>query len=232
MLVCSTSAGRPLRLRTGPATLEVERRIVDPRGRERVDRQTSSFETASELELPAEGTVEIALAELDNAFPQGALAERRRWRIRMRSGEIEDGGTSYPAMSVRVRAASEERLAPVLLESDVEPASPADLAQRAAEGDMLESEALGLAVLIPGDQREQALDLLALVVEDLPLSAVARLAPALRWLAPDADAGSDPTLWRGWLRVYREQGGTRATQAGTRRESASDDLDDRLDLPR
>ena len=73
---------------------------------------------------------------------------------------------------------------------------------------------------------------LALVVEDLPLSAVARLAPALRWLAPDADAGSDPTLWRGWLRVYREQGGTRATQAGTRRESASDDLDDRLDLPR
>jgi len=222
VLVAHTTAGRPLELRTGPATLEVERTTVDAAGRERVDRQTRSFDTVSELLIPGEGACETELDRVAESFPPGALAQRWRWRLRVRAGEIVDAGRSYPAMRVRVTPAEVSLVTPSLKDGAV---APEELATEMAAGRLELRAALELAVRVPAEQREQALDAAAAVIEDLPLPAVARLAPALRWLAPDVDAGSDPVAWKAWLR-------TRGTGSARDDRSRSSDDRARLVLPR
>jgi hypothetical protein len=204
VLVAQTGAERPLDLNTGPATLEVERTTVDGAGRERVDRQTRSFAMVSELALPAQGVREVELDRVEEAFPPGALAQRWRWRLKMRAGEIEDAGRSYPAMRVRVTPVETSRIAPGLRRQTV---TPEELAAEMAGGRLELQAALELAVCVRSEERQNALDAISEVVEDLPLPAVARLAPALRWLAPDADAGGDPVAWKAWLRRRPSQGG-------------------------
>ncbi len=190
---------RALDVALGPCTLRVTQVSVDSVGDE-----TKSFETmpveAQIRVLLKEGTpVRIPLAQMPFNARKGALASRATFELEARAGAITVDSRELPAMRWRIDSGEVVLLASDLSALDL--AASGALAEHVAQGKADARAALSIAVRLPRSERAAALDALARAVETIPEPALAALAPALRWLAPEPNLGRDPDSWRAFLRA-------------------------------
>lgn len=210
-------AATPLRLSLPPADLKRMRVAMDAHGMEGIEYESRACTALGALEVPAGGERELELFSYE--LPIGrALAVRETWALATRSGEIEGGGTSYPAARVAVSGCERERLSPFVEARTLEARALADflVASEPPPARALLEVAMG----IPIERRPAALDALTPVVMRLSQEDPERVKaaePALRWLTGERDLGADPASWARWLRVRQE----RAREA----EQAADGLD-------
>jgi len=201
LLAARSTATREVCLRLAPADLKRLRATMDARGVEGLEYGSQVTTVLGDLCLVP--TIERRIELLRYDLPLGrALGARERWRLETRSGEIACDGEVYPAGSVRVEGCERERISPLL------PAGSAAPEELAARLEALETpRPLGLlevALRIPVEDREEALDALAPVVERLARSQPERIElaePALRWLTQNRELGPDPQGWARYLEL-------------------------------
>lgn len=216
VLSATSRSARGFTLRPGPATLVITRTAVDARGNERSNVEITSCGDIPRLELTRGATLETELATLDLPFSDAALAVRMRVELEFRSGTFVRDGEDLPAQRLRV-AAGEATARTAALEA-AGPVEPGALAALASPGKFSATSALEIAVRVPPEARERALDALWPLVGTLPEVEVKRLVPALRWLALTSEPGGGAEAWRAYLRNRSV-----ARAPGPKRE--------RLDLP-
>lgn len=196
-------------LRLPPGSLQRLVVGIDAEGNDRREVTTSYVDAIPRLPIPPATPVRVPLESYELPLA-GRLAVRERWAYELRSGEILVGETVLPAQAPEVAPAQRIRLAPFLPVAPVEPAELVDYIQR---------EVVNLpplverAVRIDPARRGEALDLLAPLVQELARTdpeRLARVAPALRWLARTGRPGADPEAWVEWfaLRAARGEPGT------------------------
>jgi hypothetical protein len=204
VLVLRSDSPRALRLTTGPATLSVERVAIDADGREQHGYESAVLPGLERLLLEPGAERELELAR--SAAPVPELAARVRWRLSLRAGSVETGGRTLPAQDIPVRDLERTCLAPELAGA---PVGADELATALALRGLEPRTLLELAVRVPPEEREHALERAAAVALGLPVPRLERALPALGWLALGgpgrAPGGGDVREWRAWLRE-RERG--------------------------
>lgn len=221
LLRARTSRATRVELRPGPALLRTHRILLLPDGRETRTVLTQGVENLASISLDAGGWLEVPVASFSSTIPGNALAARTSWSLSFRAGEILEEGVSSPAMTVPVLSVERVDLAYFLPTRPVEPLELASFVQR---NDVSLPPILERTVRVLPERREEALNLLAPLVEAWTPEQIERLVPSLRWLSRVNFPGRDPLLWREWLR----------NRTLVREELALEGLGPRgaLDLPR
>ncbi|MBL8863363.1 MAG: hypothetical protein JNK02_15315 [Planctomycetes bacterium] len=179
----------------GAATLELAAVTLDARGHHRRAGETRALEAPARIEVPAQGPAEADLALVPLELPDGALALRLTARVLLRSGSVVEQGRALPARPVAAAAGELVLLEGRLLA--LGPAARGDLAAAALQPASRPEDLLALALRVRREDRDAVLDAVAGL--DLDRGRIERLAPALRWLAPEAGGGSDVAQWDEWL---------------------------------
>jgi len=212
LLRARTSRATRVELRPGPALLRIHRILLLPDGREARSVLTQGVGNMLSLALDSEGWLEVPLASFSSTIPGNALAARTSWSLSLRAGEILEEGASFPAMDVAVLPVERVDLAYFLPTAPVDPEELSSYVQRA---EVSLAPILERTVRVLPERREEALDLLAPLVEAWTAEQIERVVPTLRWLSRVNFPGLDPLLWREWLRnrtrvrldLAREQAG-------------------------
>ena len=116
----------------------------------------------------------------------------------MRSGVVVEGEQSFPAMWVEVEPLERTVVARFFPTNPVE---PAELVRYVQLEDAALAPIMERAVRIPPERSEETLDLLLPVAERSTVEELARMVPAIRWLARTTIPASDPLAWKEWLRA-------------------------------
>ncbi len=182
-------------LEPGPVTLALTAISMDARGNQSQGSEARSFEALSRIAVPAEGVGGVDLAQIPLELPSGALALRLSAEVRLRSGTVREAGRILPAQRVPVEHGELVLLAGRLLARGA--AAPEDLAELAASPLASKRDLLDTALRVRRADRDAVLDSLCAFTGDA--ARVERLAPALRWLVPDAQGGADASTWSRWL---------------------------------
>ncbi len=181
-------------LEPGPATLSLTAITVDALGNSSHGSEARSFGALARLDVPAEGAVGVDLAQVPLELPAGALALRLTADVRLTPGTVRQTERAARALTP-VEHGELVLLAGRLLAQG--PAAADELARRAEDPDSRASELLDVALRVRREDRQRVLDGLCAFAADP--ARVERLAPALRWLAPDVQGGADPSGWSQWL---------------------------------
>ena len=197
LLRARTSRATQVELRPGPALLRTHRILLLPDGRETRTVLTQGVGNLASLSLDSDGWLEVPLASFSSTIPGNALAARTSWSLGFRSGEILEEGVSSPAMNVPVLPVERVDLAYFLPTAPIEPMELASYVQRA---DVSLPPILERTVRVLPERREEALNLIAPLVEGWTAEQIERVVPSLRWLSRVDFPGRDPLLWREWLR--------------------------------
>lgn len=180
----------------GPATLRTRARSIDARGNVSSSFDTRAFDELRELDVDSLGT-KVVLAELPITLPRGALALEIACDVDLLSGAIVVEGRRLPARNLAVRPGTAVLFDAALAQV---PRSSAEEIVDAAFDVAGARSPVELALRLDPKERSTALDLLAGRHAEISEPALARLAPALVWLAPDTHCGRDATAWRAYLR--------------------------------
>ena len=219
-LLARQDTGGPLELRLPPAKLRHVRTGVDPDGFEQTEVETRLVHELDGLTLPPGLSLRIPLTEY--TVPMGrCMARRDRWLLDVLSGDVVDATGLCPASDVRVVPCERTFLASFLSATPVEPAALVEYLQR---DELYLPPLLERTVRIAPGRRAEALDALLPVLRD-PRNAdelrMAKILPALRWLAGTGEPGADAESWIAYLEARRD-----ATRRSEERERRSG-----LDLP-
>jgi hypothetical protein len=201
VLRARTRGATPVELRPGAALLRIHRITLSPEGKESRAVSTRGVEDLERLVLDGGDWLEVPLGTFSSTLPSNALGARTSWTLELRAGDILDQESFYPAQEVRVDAAERVDLAAFLPNTPVEPSVLASFVERP---EVALAPILERTVRIAPSKREDALDLLAAVVERMSAEQIARLVPSLRWLSRTNAPGRDPLAWRSWLRQRSE----------------------------
>ncbi|MCY2961689.1 MAG: hypothetical protein NTY35_16130 [Planctomycetota bacterium] len=197
-------------LEPGAATLALSAITVDARGNVSHGSEARAFDALARLEVPAEGLAGIDLARVPLELPAGALALRLTADLRLSPGSVHDAERALPAQRVPIQHGELVLLAGRLLAQGA--AAPGELARRASEPGTNAADLLDVALRVRREDRAAVLDEACAFAGDA--ARVERLAPALRWLAPEVQGGADPLAWSRWLgeRGERRLSGARRSE--------------------
>lgn len=198
-LVARNQGDVPLVLAPGPATLVTTHQRLDARAGLASSSEAHGFETLRELAVAPGGEARVRLSAFFLAPAEGALAERFDFRLELRAGAIRRDGRELPAQRVPVRDLEVVALSEPLIARGA--ARGEDLEALVRAGRVATSATLELALRIPSAERGAAFDRVARAAVELAEPDLCELVPALRWLAPDVDPGTDPEAWRAVLRT-------------------------------
>gem|GEM_PF-6946098 len=198
-LVIETDLRAPARLELAPLVVTRTLSTLDPLGAERWRTDTFLWEPGATLELPAAGATRehvVHTAEL----PRGELlAVRERWSVAGRSGFVHFEGARLPARAFELEARDKEWLASFLDRGPLDPSVFAafvdDPANATLDDATYTARLLERTLRVPLDRRSELLDLVAERAPRLDDRQLARLFPALRWLAASTDE-RDLDQWR------------------------------------
>jgi len=197
---------RPLLFKPGPATVRLHRTSVTPGGQEMHAMWSQAApEFESLLIVPGE-VFEVSVGSYPRGLSRDSLAQRSRWTLMLRAGEIRDEKVSYPAMNVAVVPTEVTQLASFLPTAEVEPEALATYAQ---ETEVFLPLLMEHAVRLDPARRTEALALLAPIVERSTEQELQVLIPALRWLARTSGPSADPLAWKEWMRTWAAGSRTR-----------------------
>ncbi len=197
-LAARSKDGVARQLVPGPATVVFTAFTIDARGLSSQGAETRSFDELARVEIPAAGVGTVDLAAVLLELPADARALRLTAQLRLRSGSVRVGERALPAQRIDVRDGELVLLTGSLL--GLGPAAPGELQAAALEPDARAEDLLEIALRVRREDRDLVLDDLAPLATDLAEVARAeKLAPALRWLAPDARGGADGAAWANWL---------------------------------
>lgn len=185
-----------LELRPAAASLLSYRVTLAEDGRETSSVRTQGVPNLDVLAVDSDGWVEVPLATFPTSLPRNAIAARTHWSLSLLAGDVVEESERYPAMHVPVGAVERVDLAHYLPNGPVEPAELLTYLQRP---DVALPPILERTVRIVPERREEALDLLAPLVERSTPEALERMIPSLRWLARTSAPGRDPLAWKEWL---------------------------------
>ncbi len=202
VLVGSTLETGGIELRADAGTLQWERTVLLPNGMDSTQVSVYPLPALDPWLLDAAEGSGWFLHTYDRRIPIGALAVNDRWVLRLLSGGVLAREQLLPAMNMHVEFAERVELAEVI---PSEPVRPHELYEAAAAHRFSVPALLERTVRIIPSQREEALALLAPLLETWTPEQIARLVPSLRWLAMDGDRGRDPHTWRAWLREWATQ---------------------------
>jgi len=192
-----------VRLRPGGAWLRESLLMVDPDGREQRAVRKQGLPFPDELCIPVDEELRLPLAEVQLPGPAGLLALSSRLSLELIPGEfVDEEGRYLPAQNVPVEVVEVVRLASFLPTGSV---APEELERYVAAGRIFVPALMERAVRILPENREEALDRLAPLVESISLVELELLVPALRWLSRTARPAGNPEAWRLWM---RERGGS------------------------
>jgi len=201
----------PLTFRLPPAVLEHLVVAIDPRGVQTKSLEERPLAAFDELTIEPHTTLRLPLFEYDLPLG-GALALRDQWAVRMHAGSVIAGSEELPAARISSALCEQTVLAPFLPHQPLEPSVLAEYVQREH---VYLPPLLERTVRIPSERRDEALSLLAPIVERFQRERPTRLQeilPALSWLLHSTDGGDDVVstlLARGW-----EAGRGKAASAG------------------
>jgi hypothetical protein len=201
-LVVTTTLRAPAQLELPPISVTRTLSTLDPVGAERTRTDTLLWEAGAELELPVEGE-RRAFVVHSGSLPRGELlAVRERWSLQARSGWVHFEGQRLPARGFQVAAAEKEWLASFLDRGVLEPSELANFLDDPTSDDLGDfdytARLLERTLRVPLDRRAELLTIFADRAGDLDDRRLARLFPALRWLATSSDRrGLDE--WRALL---------------------------------
>lgn len=217
---------RELTLHPGPATLTLEQTIVDGNGHERRNQTSSTTDSLPEFVLLPGEPFELSLQEFSapvgfaaradgsqtsiNEGLQAVLATRYSWHIDLLSSMIEVEDEEFPAMNFQIDPADRVWVSGDLPKAEVQ---PDEFLDRARSRSLDRVELMGLAVRIPVEAREAALQLLEPEIEKLDRDSLRVLAPSLRWISGDSRLGDDPAAWQAWIAARRARA-VRAASGG------------------
>lgn len=197
LLRARTNRATRVEFRPGPALLRTHRILLLPDGRETRTVLTQGVGNMENLSLDSDGWLEIPLASFSSTIPGNAIAGRTLWSLGLRAGEILEEGVHAPAMKVPVLPVERVDLAYFLPNAPIEPAELVSYVQRP---EVTLPPILERTVRVLPERREEALNLLTPLVEAWTPEQIERVVPTLRWLSRVNFPGSDPLLWREWLR--------------------------------
>lgn len=180
----------------GPATLRTRARSIDARGNVSSSFDTRAFDELRVLEVDELGT-KVVLAELPVALPRGAVALEIACDVDLLSGAIVVDGRRLPARRLVVRPGTAVLFDAAL--ARVPRSSAADVIDAAFDVSHARNP-IELALRLDPKERSSVLDALADRHDEISEPGLARLAPALVWLAPDVRCGRDAVAWRAFLR--------------------------------
>lgn len=207
VLRIQSSWSRPLVFEPGPATVKLHRISVTPVGQEMHSMWSQAAPAFDSLRIIPGEVLELPVGSFPRALAGSCLAQRSRWTLQLRAGEIRDEGVGYPAMNVGVAPAEITLLAEFLPTAMV---APEALATYAKEADVFIPLLMEHAVRIDPVRRFEALTLLGPIVERSTEEELQVLIPALRWLARTSGPSADPQAWKEWMRSWMEGNQTRA----------------------
>lgn len=190
-----------LKLVPGPANLILARTQVDQAGRQAGVTRSLTLDPIR-VSVPPGATERVELGTFASRVSGDALAERLTFRLEVRSGELEEDGSSFPAQRYGVEPLEYVGLAPFLPNGALEPAELAGYLQRPepASAPIMER-----AIRILPNRRMEALELLEPLVQRATEQEFQRMAPALQWLAPEGPGVSGREPWLRWLRSLRTE---------------------------
>lgn len=198
----------PIRLRLPPGKLHHQRVSVDPDGFEQREAQIHIVDQFSSWSIPPREAVRLPLIEY--SVPLGrAMAVKEAWDLELLSGEVSDAAGSAPAAHLEVTPCHRTLLASFLPTAPVEPEVLVEYLQRE---ELYLPPLMERAVRIPADRRREALAGVLPILEALGEDSDARMAkitPALRWLAGTREPGVRADAWVRYLRRWLRQTGTR-----------------------
>lgn len=208
-----TQLSSPARLDLAPLVVTRTVATLDRLGSERWRTDTFLWELGGALELPERGRTERHVVQIA-PLPRGEhLAVREQWSVAARSGFVVFQDRRLPARAFTLEAPSKEWLAGFLDRGPLEPdlfAAFLDDPRTERMGDEQFTACLLERVLrVPLDRRGELLDHMAARAPDLDDRELARLYPALRWLA----ASSDERDLEQWRRVLAAQIGAGVIEA-------------------
>lgn len=167
-------------MRMAPPALRVERDWLDGLGNGGHTADSAALDALEELAIPARGTLEVPLLELEGSRGTAA-AVRERWDLEMHFCYLEQGGREYPVNAPAVRGVERYLLASHLQLGALD-AGPLIDSLSGPEPPAL-PVLVERAVRIPPSEMSAALDALTPVVDALPLERVGRAAEVLTWIA-------------------------------------------------
>ncbi|WP_145187384.1 hypothetical protein [Planctomycetes bacterium Pla163] len=190
-LVVTTVLRAPARLELPPISITRTLSTLDPVGAERTRTDTLLWKGGSDLELPVEGDRRAYVVH-SGSLPRGELlAVRERWSLQARSGWVHFEDQRLPARGFQVEAAEKEWLASFLDRGPLEPGELAAFLDDPTSDDLGDfdytARLLERTLRVPLDRRDELLTILADRAGDLDDRQLARLFPALRWLATSSD---------------------------------------------
>ena len=219
-LLATQHTDASLELQLPPANLRHVRSGIDPDGFEQTEVETRLLHDLNGLILPPGRQLRIELTEY--SVPMGrCMARRDRWLLDVLSGDVIDATGSCPASGVRVEPCERTFLASFLSATAVDPAL---LVEYLLRNELYLPPLLERAVRIAPGRREEALAALLPALRD-PRNAderrMAKILPALRWLAGTGEPGASAESWIEYLEARRD-----ASRRSEQRKSRSG-----LDLP-
>ncbi|MFT4538297.1 MAG: hypothetical protein ACI841_001993 [Planctomycetota bacterium] len=206
-----------LEFHPGPATLSMQTSHVAADGRQAHHAHSIGLTSIDRLLVNPGAATVISLGRYDVIVPPRMLAQRERWMLSLRSGNVEEEGRGMPVGPLEASPCYWTERAKFLPTSVVEPQDLLEYVTRkrgaAAAGDQTTNLAeydrevfrytaplMERAVRIEEPRRAEAIDLLRPVIARSTDAVIERLQPALRWLMRTSRPGSDPELWRRWAR--------------------------------
>jgi len=168
-----------LTVRPFAASILIGRLHIDQEGFEVNWTESVVLEDALELTVPARAAASARLLALPIQVPVGAMATRMSVTLVCTGGELEEGGTRFPAREIAVAKGERTDIAGWIPAGLVEPRR---LIELVGQGRGATDVLLECAIRIAPSRRAEALDGLGRAVQTLPGEAVRPAVPAIRWL--------------------------------------------------
>ena len=210
-----------------PGTLERLTVSIDALGSQSKSYQTEALDLFEGLAIEPGRTETVELLTYNVPYG-GQVAVRDQWDLQLLSGEVRRGDEAYPAMRVGVQRCERVSIAPYFPQ---EPLEPSVLLEYIAGEEIHGPPLIERTVRIDDARREEALELLAPLVEDLERDdpeRLAEIAPALRWLARVVEPGTE---WGDVLSKPARRPATRSPLDIGQRPTSSQPPTEKLDLP-
>ena len=139
----------------------------------------------------------VPLGDESFLFGEGILAARCKWKVVFGAGSVETPSGVYPLMGVQVEDGVIVRLSKELPTQAVE---PLELFRYCLQAVVRSEGLLERAVRISPLEYDEALDLMAERVSELPPARLEELIPVLAWLTGGSRMRATGVEWREWLR--------------------------------